>query len=91
MNKDTLESMFTEEFGHQCNYCARYQYLSGTCDWDNELVIPTEGERCVLFSWDKTAFGMLREEFEMKTQFGMIENPWKKWIMEKTHGKTPVY
>lgn len=90
MTKRELESLFTEEFGHQCNYCARYKPLSGVCSFDNDHVLPYEGDNCLLFEWDKAAMEILRQEHEITTQFGMIENPWKKWIMEKTHGKTPV-
>ena len=90
MNKDALENIFTEEFGHRCNYCARYRYLTGTCAWDDEYTSPEDGKGCVLFVWNKTALGLLREEYEMRNLEDKIENPWKKWVMEKTHGKTPV-
>lgn len=74
------EKMLLEEFGQCCNYCNRYDGCEGVCQWDEEPVRPTDGERCLMFEFSQYALKELQRDHLMTTQFGMIDNLWKDWI-----------
>lgn len=74
------EKKLLEEFGQCCNYCNRYDGCEGKCQWDEEPVRPTDGERCLMFEFDEFALKELQRDHLMATQFGKIDNPWKDWI-----------
>lgn len=81
MTDEEIEELLTEEFGHCCNYCYRYDSIFGTCKWDDQETRPDDGERCIGFDWDNTAKKLLREEYAMRTQEGKVDNVWKRWLM----------
>ena len=82
MTDEQVEKLLTEEFGHCCNYCERYDAMGGECEWDNEPQRPDDGERCILFGWDDTAKKLLSQEYEMQTQQGKVKSIWTKWLMK---------
>ena len=83
MADDEIEELLTEEFGHRCKYCYRYNEFIGTCEWDDENTHEDDGERCIGFRWDDKAIELLRVQYELKKTDGMVENGWKRWLLKK--------
>ena len=80
---EQTEKILIEEFGKCCDYCKYYKPIKGLCKFDDEPKRGTDGTQCFGFEFDDFALKELKQEHLLTTQFGMIENPWKAWIMKE--------